>query len=77
MTKLAAIYFYKELEKRNLTNIAWIVNLVHDEANIECKKEYSKEVSEIITKAMLDAGKVFCKVIPMIAEPNICQSWSK
>lgn len=77
MTKLAAIYFYKELELADLWGKAWIVNLVHDELNVECEEAYAEIVAKIVTKSMLDAGNIFCKTIPMIADANIVDSWSK
>jgi DNA polymerase-1 len=77
MTKLAAIYFYDELEKRDLQNKVWLVNLVHDELVPECNKQYSELVAQLVQEVMIKAGSKFCKTIPMIAEPNIVQTWSK
>lgn len=76
MTKLAAIYFYDELEKQNISlNDVFIVNLVHDEIDLECKEELSTDISKIIEKCMINAGKVFCKTIPLKAEPFISDKW--
>lgn len=77
MTKLAAIYFDQELEKQNLLDKAWLVNLVHDECVVESKEEYSKQVAEIIQSCMVKAGGVFCKKIPMIVEPELSLYWKK
>jgi DNA polymerase-1 len=75
--KFAALYFNKELEKRNISDKAWIVNLIYDEMAVECHKDYAKEVSEIVQKVMIDVGKLFCKTIPMKTEPSIGTCWEK
>ena len=77
MTKLASIYFYDEIEKRDLWNKVWLVNLVHDELVPECNKQYSELAAQLVQEAMLKAGSKICKTIPMIAEPNISQTWNK
>jgi DNA polymerase I-like protein with 3'-5' exonuclease and polymerase domains len=77
MTKLAAIYFYKEIDKYDLWNKIWLVNLVHDELDAESQIEYKDLAAKLLTKAMEDAGKVFCKQIPMKVEPSICTCWEK
>ena len=77
MTKLAAIYFYKEIDKHDLWNKIWLVNLVHDELDAESQIEYKDLAATLLTKAMEDAGKVFCKQIPMKVEPSICSCWEK
>jgi DNA polymerase I-like protein with 3'-5' exonuclease and polymerase domains len=76
MTKLAAIYLKRELLKKELYGKVWIVNLVHDEIVVETSNDYSEEVSKLITLCMEEAGKVFCKTIPMIAETVKSKYWT-
>lgn len=75
MTKYACILFDREIKVLNLN--AFIVNLIHDEIVVECKKEESKLISDILVKAMIDAGKKFCKTVPMKVEPIISEYWKK
>jgi DNA polymerase-1 len=77
MTKLAAVYFYQEMDKRNWLDDVYLVNLVHDELDIESKNEYKDEVAKIASDYMIKAGEKFCKIIPMKAEPIISDCWNK
>lgn len=77
MTKLAAIYIDRELEARNINHLVSIVNMVHDEIVLESIKELAQEVALIAKECMEKAGKIFCKVIPMVVEPNIELFWKK
>lgn len=76
MTKLAAIMLKKELQEKNLYKKVWIVNLVHDEIVIETSEKYIEVASKLLTKCMEDAGKVFCKTIPMVAEAVVSDYWA-
>lgn len=76
MTKLAAIMLKKELQEKSLYNKVWVVNLVHDEIVIETSNEYIEIASKLLTKCMEDAGKVFCKTIPMVAEAVVSEYWA-
>lgn len=75
MTKLAEIWIHREFKKRKLN--AWIVLSVHDEIICECAKEIAKEVGEIMQDCMERAGKMFCKIVPMVAIPDISDYWRK
>lgn len=75
MTKLASVYFYQKLNELGLRDIAWIVNLVHDEIDVECKIEHSQQISEILVECMIRAGSIFCKTIPMKVDPCITDTW--
>lgn len=73
MTKLAAVLFGKEIEKLGWSNRAYIVNIVHDEINVECDISISNRVSKILKRSMENAGKVFVKKLPMTAVPKISE----
>ena len=76
ITKLAGIYMFRYLEKHNLVFKVLMPNVVHDEIHLECKKEQAKELSLILKKCMEDAGDVFCKTVPLKAEPCITPYWT-
>ena len=76
MTKLAAILVKQRLKKAGIEDKAFIVNLVHDEIVMECKKEIAEQVSKLLSKAMEDAGDRFCKTVPMIASAVITNFWN-
>lgn len=75
MTKIAHIMIEEEFAKRNIQVKAFIVNLVHDEIVAECVYEIRQEVADIMQECMLKAGKLFCSIIPMKAEPEITMEW--
>lgn len=72
ITKLACILIYDQLA--NLP--AEIVNTVHDEIIVECKLGYEHIVSKIVQEAMEQAGRTFCKTIPLPAQPKITKYWT-
>lgn len=76
ITKLAGIYMFRYLEKHNLVFKVLMPNVVHDEIHLECKKDQAKELSLILKKCMEDAGDVFCKTVPLKAEPCITPYWT-
>ena len=76
ITKLAGIYMFRYLEEHNLVFKVLMPNVVHDEIHLECKKEQAKELSLILKKCMEDAGDVFCKTVPLKAEPCITPYWT-
>lgn len=75
ITKLAGIYMFRYLEKHNLVFDVLMPNVVHDEIHIECKEEHAEELSLVLKKCMEDAGDVFCKTVPLKAEPCITKIW--
>ncbi len=79
MTKVAAILIHKELEKivACYGGEASIVNLVHDEIVTEESEGLQKHVEYAVKKCMEDAGKLFCKTVPMVVEPHSSLAWKK
>lgn len=75
MTKQALIFLRQEIINRKLD--AKIVNVVHDEIDLECKEEIATEVSKIAEDCMIRAGKIFCESIPMKVDICIDDHWSK
>jgi DNA polymerase-1 len=75
MTKYAAILFRRWIRDNNLWNKVWLVNIVHDEVVIECDRNFSTEVSEQIKFCMEEAGRLFCKKVPMVVTPVITEAW--
>lgn len=76
MVKLAHIKFNDRLKEENLQKHAKMVNAIHDELVVECKKEYAETVASMLKDIMIWAGNVFCKTIPMKVEPEIGTYWS-
>lgn len=73
MTKTAVILFDEEVNKKGLD--AFIVNAVHDELVVDSSEEHSEETAALLQECMEKAGKIFCKLIPIIAEPSIGDDW--
>lgn len=74
-SKLAGVILFNELKKRNLLFKVLIVNMVHDEFCVEAPKEMAEEISQLVVDCMEKAGTIFCKVIPLRAEPAIGDYW--
>ena len=74
-SKLAGVILFNELKKRNLLFKVLIVNMVHDEFCVEAPEEIAEETSQLVVDCMEKAGTIFCKVIPLRAEPAIGDYW--
>ncbi len=75
LLKLAVLMFDVEVKKHNLD--AKLVNLVHDEIVVECKKENAESVKKCLERAMSTAGKIVLRDIPVGVESSVSQSWEK
>lgn len=75
ITKLAAYYFYKKIQKKGLLFIVLLSNQIHDELLVECPKDISKEVAEDLVSCMEYAGSIFCKTIKLKADYKITDKW--
>ncbi len=75
MVKIAAILFEDALEEQGIT-AAWILNMVHDEIVVNCKRDLSERVSKILEECMIKAGTYICKTIPMKIDLHIGDSWA-
>ena len=67
ITKYACILFFKEILKRDWWLKVKIVNLIHDEILVECPSNIVEEVKETLIACMENAGKPFCKIVPLKA----------
>ena len=75
MTKTAVILLYDRIGELGLHDKIKIVNIIHDEIVLESCPEVVDVAAEIITEAMENAGKIYCKTIPMNADSCITKYW--
>lgn len=74
-SKLAGILFFREILKRGWFDKVKIVNMIHDEYNVEAPEEIAEEVAQCLKDCMVKAGTVFCKIIPLDADIEIGDYW--
>ena len=75
ISKLAGVIFFNQLKQRGLLFKVLIVNMVHDEFNIEAPKEISKEMADLLVQCMVAAGKQFCHTVKLNAVADIGDHW--
>ena len=75
ITKLAGIYFFRYLIEKGLVFKVLMPNVVHDEWIVESPKELAEEMKNKLQECMEDAGKVFCKVVKLKADPMVTTHW--
>ncbi|QWK13997.1 MAG: bifunctional 3'-5' exonuclease/DNA polymerase [Aquificota bacterium] len=75
LLKLSVLMFDAELRREGLK--AKVVNLVHDEILVECREEDAERIKELLKKAMLHAGRVILKQVPVEVEVFINNRWEK
>lgn len=73
--KYAMTMFFKWIVDNNLFDKVLICDLVHDEAVIEYPEEMKDVVVPKLVKAMEKAASVFCKSLPIPAEPATGLHW--
>lgn len=78
ITKLSCVYFWEDylLKEDKLFTVKFI-NTVHDENLVECPEPIQDEVAKALEDAMVKAGSVFCKRVPLKADPCIDKFWKK
>ncbi len=54
-----------------------LMNCVHDEFVFECKAEEAEEVAAIVKTEMENAGSLFLKDLPCVAEVTVADFWKK
>lgn len=77
ITKLACIYIYREIEKRDAQFKILFPNVIHDQVLLEVPETESKLWSDIVKECMEKAGDLFCKTVKLKAEPEILKKWKK
>jgi len=75
ITKLASIYIFNELNKRNLLFRVLFTNIVHDEVLLEAKESLSQEIADITKECMERAGRKFYNRVPLKADPQVVDWW--
>ena len=75
ITKFAAVLFLREILKRGWWMKVLIVNQVHDELLVECPKEISEVVSDVLIDCMERAGAPFCRILPLKSDTIIAEYW--
>ena len=73
IAKLALVYVRDELEGTE----ARLINCVHDELVVECPENLASEVGERMKSAMVRAGEVLLKKVPVEVEVAISREWKK
>src|SRR4030095_14667495 len=56
---------------------AQIITSIHDEIVVECAESIAETVKELVTQAMIAAGKEFLKRVPVEVEAVISEAWVK
>ena len=77
ITKISCIYIYKYILDNNLFGIVKFVNTIHDENVLECPIEMSNAISDMVKDCMCRAGELFCRRVPLKADPELSLFWKK
>ena len=75
ITKYATILFFKEILRRNWWLKVKIVNIIHDELLVECPKGMAEEVLPVLVYCMEEAGRPFCRTLPLKADAVTGDYW--
>lgn len=75
ITKLASIYIFNELKKRNWLFKVLFTNIVHDEVLLEAEENLADEVAVIVQDCMEKAGAKFYTRVPLKADPKVVDWW--
>lgn len=73
--KLASIKLFRYLESNNLLFIVKYCVPAHDELNIECPKEMTKDIEAVLLKCMEEGAKPFCTRVPLGADASVGPYW--
>ena len=77
ITKISCIYIFDYIIENDLFGIVKFVNTVHDENVLECPLEIADQVSVKVREFMCAAGNLFCKRVPLVADPEQSLYWKK
>ena len=75
ISKLAGIYLFQEILNRGWFNVVKIVNMIHDEYNVEAPEELSAVVTKLTVDCRERAADMFCKTVKLKAEPSVGKHW--
>ena len=73
--KLSTIKLFNWIIANNYQNVVKICVVAHDEINLECPEEISKEVGDILVKCMIAGGKPFCPNVYLGADLAVGDHW--
>ena len=74
MTKLAMIRVHEVLSKS--FDDAGLVNTVHDELVVECRKEDGQAVARVVERAMSDAHSTLVRGVPPMVDVHLGEYWN-
>lgn len=77
ITKISCIYIFDYLCENNLIDIVKFCNTIHDENILECPISIEKEIETMVGDCMVRAGEIFCKRVPLKADPLVHKFWCK
>lgn len=77
IVKRAMVMVRETFIEYNIYDKAKLINQVHDELVVECPGDIKYTAAEIVKRCMIEAGKIFCKKVPMVVEPSIETYWKK
>lgn len=77
ITKISCVYIFDHIVENGLFDIVKFVNTIHDENVLECPVDMGPEISAMVKKAMYGAGQLYCKRVPLKAEPELSLFWKK
>jgi DNA polymerase-1 len=77
ITKISAIYFFNWIRENNLIMTVKMVNQVHDENIIEAPDPLIERATAALKECMERAGEIYCKRVPLKADPVISTKWEK
>lgn len=76
VTKLAALKFFNEIKSSGVHRTVKICNIVHDEIIIEVPESQTGYYADRLQFHMEEAGKPFCPIIPLKAQPWVGNFWN-
>ena len=75
ITKMACIFIYNYILGMELMGIVKFSNVIHDEILLECPESIQNIMKGVVEDCMARAGAVYCKIVPLKAEAEICKFW--
>lgn len=76
ITKMAAIKFRAWILENGYEDFIFMTNNVHDELNVEAIERLAKLAAENLERCMVEAGAIWCKVVPLKADAVITDYWT-
>ena len=77
MTKIALSKIRNYILDNKLEDKVRLIHVVHDAIYCEVRQEFAEEFSKIQSQMMIDAGKEFNLILPMLTDICISPYWTK